>query len=227
MGFSYTPMESAPAAILQGISAQQVETSQLTEQLNVLVIGVEEVGAAETRLKSIWLILVPPNGGELTFLPIYPQAARSSIEVYAKPHEPLWVDARSVESATIIRLLAEQKTWWHEVVLVDEAGLASMLELLGGVDLYTETLAGVISINAAPNAWEQPQAALASQTALFKDICGQSIAFAQMLDPGAFLLPDSGHFKTSSNHVDLFSILHTISLRTSISGFGCQFPTLE
>lgn len=227
MGFSYTPVKSAPMAGAPSLAGQPVETIQLSEQLNVLVIGVEEVGAAETRLKSIWLILVPPGSGDLTFMPIYPQPAGMAAEVYAAPHEPVMVDARSVESATIIRLLADQNTWWHEVVLVDEAGLASMLKLLGGLDMYSEPLAGVVDANGAPKAWEQPQTALANQTALLMSICGQSNSFAQLLLPGAFMRPDTAHFQTSSNHVDLFAVLYSISMKISITGFGCQFPSLN
>ena len=131
MGFSYTPAKSAPMVAAPSLSERQVETIQLSEQLNVLVIGVEEVGATETRLKSIWLILVPPGSGDLTFMPIYPQPAGMAGEAYAEPHEPIMVDARSVESATIIRLLADQNTWWHEVVLV-EAQFGGAIEVNGG-----------------------------------------------------------------------------------------------
>ncbi|MEK6256940.1 MAG: hypothetical protein N2C13_06465, partial [Chloroflexota bacterium] len=188
MGFTYTPAQGANLAPASDASAfaMQPEVKKTEEQLNVLVIGVDEVGKTETRLRSIWLILVPPGGGELVFMPIYPQPASTTNALYASAHEPLIVDSRSPASATIIRVLAEQGTWWNEVVVADEIGILEMLNLLGGVEGYRPELAGLLSTEGAPMAWENPQMALANQASLFKGICGRSSSFASLLSPGTF-----------------------------------------
>ena len=224
MGFSYIPASSAPGFELETVQSVEAKNFLPREQINVLLIGVEHVGSEETRLMSMWLILIPPDGNELTFMPIYPQTASSADQIYASPHEPIWVDARTPESATNTRLLAEQGTWWDEVALLDEIGMALVLDMLGGIDSYREELSSMISEGAA-RAWENPQASLAAQTALLKRICDNSSSFGLLLSLGTFELPPSTHFLSSTNRVDLFIELYKLS--SSINGFRCQFPTMD
>ncbi|MEK6256807.1 MAG: hypothetical protein N2C13_05765, partial [Chloroflexota bacterium] len=115
------PVTYAPE---QAASAVQ-SVSKITKQTNILMIGVDEVGSNQTQLRSLWLVIVSPEGGPLTFMPIYPQPANLGESDYASPHNPIVVDARFPESATIIRLLADQNTWWDEVILFDEVGMLS------------------------------------------------------------------------------------------------------
>lgn len=224
MGFAYLPTASAPGPELAIAPSYELQDAQPREQLNVLLIGVEEVGSPETRLMSIWLVVIPPDGRELTFMPIYPQAASAQDQSYASPHEPVWVDARTPASATVVRLLAEQGTWWDETALMDETGLMLLLDLLGGAGSYYQELSVLLSAG-APRAWDNPQAALAAQSVLLRTICERSSSFGGLLNPGSFIPPSPAHFLTSANEVDLFAELFKLS--TSITGFGCQFPALD
>ena len=216
---------SAPAVMeAKAVSELESNASSLSQQLNILMVGVDEVGITQTRLRSLWLVMVPPGGGPVTFMPIYPQPAGMG-EDYSQPHNPIIVDARFPESATIVRILADQGTWWDEVILFDETGMLSVLDILGGAKEYAPQLVKILASQGGAMAWDDPQSALQHQTNMLKQLCSMSSSFHSSISPEIFGIPDDSHLKISSNKIDLMSELFVIN--ASIISFGCQFPTVN
>lgn len=207
------------------IMTNEISVELPDKQLNILVIGVEEAGAADTILRGVWLILVPSGGETLSFIPLYPQHAVDGNAGYSLPHEAVRLDASSLHSATQLDLLKKQNTWWDEVVLLDEQGLFELYKLIGGAEFIQASLAEFAGAEGENTSWQNPAAALTSQAKLIENMCSQGALFSLLASGGEVRSLTSAHFMYSSSQVSILEFIYGLALANG--SFNCQFPTLE
>lgn len=201
------------------------EAAAHDKQLNILVIGVEEVGSTETNLEGIWLILLPPSHDTLSFIPIYPQNSKDGSLLYSQPHEAIKINTSSLKSATDIDLLEDQNTWWDEVVLLDKTGLFTLFGLVGGEAVIREALAEYADGVGEVSSWDQPGLALSNQAGLIQNLCDHSGSFFLLTNGEGIISPPNTHLMSSEYQIDIIELLYSLS--STNSEFDCQFPTLD
>jgi len=176
-----------------------------SNQLNILVIGVEQTQQPQTRLLSIWLVIVSRVSSEVRLLPIYPPASRAGAGGYSSAHLPVWVDSRSLAAVLSAELLAGQDYLWNEVLLLDRFAMVRMLELLGGGALQGGLLDQAAAVIALPAPWEEPQESLRTQAGVLANLCANMSSYSLLLGLDGLVTLPASHLQTSLDEHELLA----------------------
>jgi hypothetical protein len=209
-------------------------------QRNILVIGVDDLNARQPRLESIWLVIYLIDHPQAIFLPIYPPPTEGARTGEADPPHP------SLDPADQARLPGElfktapdgspdldfleahqaKNLWWSGYILVDEIGMAEVVEAarkLGADDLGSTS--GIRAIAEIPPAWVDPVGALAGQVELARTMCRYLKGAPSDLELSPLLDIIPRHARTDLNLTRATSELK--NLLSSPGGLSCEFPTVR
>jgi hypothetical protein len=209
-------------------------------QRNILVIGVDDLNARQPRLESIWLVIYLIDHPQAIFLPIYPPPTEGGRTGEADPLFP------SLDPPDQARLAGElfkaapdgspdldsleahqaKNLWWSGYILVDEMGMAEVVEAarkLSADDL--ESTSGIRAVAEIPPAWTDPQGSLAGQVVLARTICRYLKGAPSDLDISPLLDIIPRHARTDLNLTRTISELK--NMLSSPGGLSCEFPTVR
>lgn len=173
-------------------------------QTNILIVGVEQVNQAETRLLSMWLYISQTNAAHIILLPLYPGSRLNTNLVYAIPHQSVFLNSQSTDTAAETPIIASQNTWWDDLILIDKVGLLEVMDLLGGVEQYAVPLGNILGLNDFPLPWEQPIEVLHYQKALLEQVCSSTANFFQAESPDDLIIPSAEHLQSTLSYQELF-----------------------
>jgi hypothetical protein len=215
-------LATAPAPSATTVEFATPEPATANGQRNVLVIGVDTLQPENARLESIWLILYFPGYSEFNLIPLFPAAlsgGQSQDDALAGAFE---LQADHLPASEFLAAVQDLDLWWNKVLVIDEAGLARMIDQVGGVVLNGDTYGGANAVANLSNPWDAPKRALQGQASLAKALCSQS--------PGVFS-PETIQAMGSLIGTHIFT---SGDMRSTLADWqnlnepvSCQFPTLE
>jgi hypothetical protein len=181
-----------------------------TAQTNILILGVDSLGAPTMTLRAVWFASFRLPGRDV-FLCGVP----SNLAVGGRASQRLdaafgW-DPQAGVAPRFLKLLLEAAPLQPSAIIVlDETAFAALVDYMGGVDLNGATFSGnqVLGVLGLVN--EQPDAALATQARLVEEIGNRlpSLGSSPDLTPLRGLLPD--HVFLSIPEADLQNLLQPL-----------------
>jgi hypothetical protein len=208
------------ATLLRSFLQRQPAPAQAypaNDQRNLLVVGVDRLEADRPRLESLWLVLYFPGRSPITLLPLYPAPAGDDTlpASFALAHS-------GDLSPRFQEQLRSQQIWWHGTILMDEAGMAAMLDFLSASP-GERRITGAQSIERSARPWHDPAGALLDQTALLQVGCDQAAGRVfSAAEVGQFLDGAAGHLRAD---LDLSQVAQAwLDLAGEAPAVRCEFP---
>ena len=167
------PPLASPTPAVAPADIKSPERPQLaSRQRNLLVIGVDDLGAFEPRLESVWMAIYLPGNPHFMLLPVYPSPKAASEEQSLNPPLPQLFElgATKAPGVRFLEALEADGLWWTGYLILDHVALADVAEFLGGAgELSTEV--GAFDLASLPLAAVDSQQALLGQARLLQALC--------------------------------------------------------
>ncbi len=231
---------SQPVSPLASVAAEQEAALPPTQpappaapptgQRSILVIGVDNLAAAQPKLESIWLALFVPPDPRLTFLPVYPSFNSSD-------HEDQRLlstfNYQSSAGATLnvefVQALQSKQLWWSGTAILDRYAYAQVMNYLAEDSSAAQTVAyldGENWVKKLAEAAGKPQMAIANQANLYQELCWRTAKQNWSLSDSVqqeISTRVAGHTQIDFN---LAQTLQETGMLTTTSSLYCDFPTL-
>lgn len=215
-----TPSKTEVAVVAQPQQAGQ-PVVPANGQRNLLTILVDDFSAAHPQLRGVWLVARAPYMPQVTFLPVYPLDDLAAVPVQRKLKESFQLQIGGGLPSEFVQELQSRGLWWHNYLIIDEAGLVRLIDALGGIDLGDDLLGGKQALAQTLSA-QDSASILEVQARLARAICSRS---AQRWKAGE---------TTSAARLfgGVLSDLSPDDLLTAwrgalqSGGFACEFPTI-
>lgn len=195
-------------------------------QRNLLVVGVDRLASPSPRLESVWLVVYFPGRSPVTLLPIYPALPGTLSQGEPALEEAFGMAPNGKPSAAFLRRLRQERLWWSGYLLLDEGGLAVLLDSLGGIELGGSRVDGARALASLPSPEVDRLGALDAQAELLRAACkaaGQESPLPATPQELARLLDAiRAHYRTD---LDLPAILQEWILGAGEqTALACEFP---
>ena len=189
-------------------------------QRSILMVAVDNLRSEHPRLEGIWLLVYRPTSPGPYLMPLYPASlAGASPDRFLENNYSLTSEGAFAQPFTAF--LHGREIWWTNYMVIDETGISSVVDLLGGIPEEGGSKTGHQVISEFTRPWDNPGQALQNQTSVLKDLCEVAQADTGMsLAEGLHKLV--GHIRTDMGVNQLSADLQ--SLRDS-DGLTCKFPT--
>jgi len=152
---------------------QAPTTVPVTDQRNLLVIGVDNLRTPEPELESAWLVMYFPGKPDFTLLPIYPMPAKQGIQTSPALLSSFSLDPGGRPNPAFLQKLADW-IWWNNYLVIDQTGMIALINMLGGISENNQILDGAQVMARVRSSSQDSDAAYVSQASLLEDICDQT-----------------------------------------------------
>jgi hypothetical protein len=157
-------------------------------------------------------------------MPIYPGGWESARNL----DEEFRLSRNNILNESFQRILQEQGLWWDNYLIVDNALIATLIDLTGGIDIGNGRSNGQQVVGLLPIAEQDVLTSMQLQARLALEICQRFDLILQKASPERMvevLIDNAEHHAASS---DLNSTdLQTAWLKMQAAGgLACEFPTL-
>jgi len=193
-------------------------------QRNVLLVLVDRLTSDSPRLQGVWLLACLPSSSHATFLPLYP-SSKSGRQAEEDSLSGLFsLDRNGAPGLDFLNALSDKNIWWDYYLVLDNLALASVVELIGGVNLGQGELSGTQVMRFLSQPTQEPHAELMGQAMLAREFCSRiPVVFAGSNWEIQFELL-TGHIysdmELNSSRIDWARI------RAFATALSCEFPTL-
>jgi hypothetical protein len=150
---------------------ESVATVLPNGQQNLLVIGVDRLDTQTHRLESVWLVLYSPAAPSLTMLPLFPASLEGGPASDEFLEKNFSLDERGSLAEDFKTALKSKDLWWSNYAVIDEAGLAELIDLVGGARENNEAVSGIRAVADVTPPWENRQTALRDQSRILEQLC--------------------------------------------------------
>ena len=165
---------SPPSLLPDSPKAVQAPTiAPAIDQRNLLVIGVDQLRAAQPELESAWLVMYFPGKPDFTFLPIYPMPGEQGIQASSALMASFSLDTAGRLNPAFLHQLADW-IWWNNYLVIDQTGMIALINMLGGIPSKNQYLDGAQVMARMPSSSQDSNAAYASQVSLLASLCSQT-----------------------------------------------------
>jgi hypothetical protein len=193
-------------------------------QKNLLLVAVDDLSGNEPSLQGVWMLIIAPSGRKVTFMPVYPSGAELAGDLVRTFSQP----ANNIPSEAFLSTLEAQGHWWDNYLVVDQAALAALVDLSGGIDvgdgrMNGQQVAGLLSI-----AGQDDQTALDFQARLAQGICRRlnlslpKAGFEAITE----ILTGEGAPEQTCSDLSQAALQASWSGMLAAGGLECEFPTL-
>ena len=193
-------------------------------QRNILLIGVDQLDSPSPRLEGLWLLMNVTSSNRITLLPLYPAPAGKGVVDTTQLLTYFRLNSNGYPDPEFLAVIQQSDFWWSNYFVLDQAGLAQLIDYNQGVNLGGGPVGGSQAVASLASASSDGLAALNSQSVLIQAICNQqsgNLISADLRQVYALL---SGHFNTDLKLKTLIS-----EWQKPFSNGGqvmCEFPTL-
>ncbi len=191
-----------------------------SNQLNVLVIGVDRINA-QARLISVWMVILLHDDSEITFMPFYPTPAEHTSIDNARLLEAFQLDPTGKPDSEFLNLFGASYLMRGYIVL-DEIAMIEMVDFLGGLEPGVSQQIGAVTIGDMPLPWVDPFAAYEAQNELLSALCEKAIQLSTTTEVGDLLSLIPKH---------VYSDLPVLEIVEELRGYAnrqqplrCNFP---
>ena len=173
-------------------------------QQNFLIALVENAEVEASPLLALWLVAGHIDGGEFSWIPIYPQPLTDKNASNNALIAPLVVNPNDLQAWQNNGLVQEKAIWWDEVIVLDMHALTDFLNLLPSEG--NAFRASALLTNQNP---------LYEQVRIIQQICGQSRHFnnPEALNQILALKNLATHLISTLNSFEIISIWDKLANR--------------
>ena len=196
-------------------------------QRNLLLVGIDTFDTANPQLKSVWLVLqiATHSPQRFTLLPLYPAPDSQALIAQDELQTSFGLDANGAILPDFFEAIHAADFWWSNYVVLDQAGVARLIDLGGGIDLGEGAINGeqTLSAKLAPQA--SLEAALHAQANVLQAICAQTAEDLLKLDAKHVFQLLSRHLRTD---LEIERFIQEWQMPLILAGRpSCEFPTLQ
>lgn len=196
-------------------------------QRNLLLVGIDTFDATSPRLKSVWLVLqiATNNPQRFTLLPIYPVPEAQALVAQDKLQASFGLDESGAVLPAFFETVQAGDFWWSNYVVLDQAGLARVIDLGGGIDLGEGAINGDQTLSSLTAPQIEMEAALHTQARVLQAICAQDAEKLLKLDARHVFQLLGRHLRTD---LDIERFIQEWQMPLILAGRpSCEFPTLQ
>ena len=138
-------------------------------QENFVIVIVDEIGK-NSKVNSIWYLMIDKEVSKHTMIAIYPQNDDS--KTYGVPHDPITINSKDVKSVLNLEIITSKRLLMDHILIVDETFANALMAMSGDItidEVPYESYTAVLDIGSA---WESPIRSLNNQLAVLINICG-------------------------------------------------------
>jgi hypothetical protein len=154
------------------IAARTPTNITANDQHNLLVIGVDQLENAHPQLESVWLVMFFPGKPDFIFLPVFPMPGGQGARMSSDIQENFSLDSTGRPDQAFLQQLSDW-IWWNNFLVIDQKGIISLIDMIGGIPLHKGHLNGSQVIAKLASSPKESNAAFESQVALLEGICTQ------------------------------------------------------
>lgn len=196
-------------------------------QRNLLLIGVNDMNSTSPQLNSVWMVLqiATHSPQRFTLVPLYPATGAQVLVPQDELQASFRMDANGGVQPEFFEEIKAADFWWSNYLVIDQAGLAELIDLGGGIDLGNGSLKGkqVTQMLTAPEL--QADTALGAQAAVFQAVCSQSAEKLLSLDAKKIFQKLGRHLRTD---LEIERFTQEWQMPLILAGRpSCEFPTLQ
>lgn len=193
-------------------------------QMNLLVILVDQLEAAEPGLLGVWMLIHDPTGRMVNFMPIFPAETKFGQEV----GQAVGMGKFSGLPPALEQVLSRQGLWWDHYLVVDREILAQLVQLTDGIDLGDGRLNGQQVVGLLPIAGQDAHTAINLQARLAQGICQRIDSMLENEGPDALsgLLVGGLLDQPVNSSLSFVDLVASWNRSKKAGGLACEFPTL-
>lgn len=142
-----------------------------SQQRNILLILVDDLGASRPSLNAAWLALYRPDLPKVTFLPLYP-ASPSLAGTEVPDLAASFSLAKNLSPSTsFLKALGVYKVEWNGYLLADRYGLSQSIDWMEGIDMDGSRISGQTALGTLLHPAGNSTGAADNQKHLLNAIC--------------------------------------------------------
>ena len=197
-------------------------SSNLSKQLNILIITIDNFDAEEPKLDGIWLALFLPINSTASFIPIIPTRSVENLIFEQIVIDNFYLKTNKTLGSAFVNILNQNKIYWDNIIIIDSIGWSELVTSIASYNIAS----GFEKIDLINSNITKPNNILNST-----NIQAQVIQHICLNQPFS-----NGHeiFETLLHSKHIFTDLKNNILDNFINGdshysYGlvCKFPTLE
>ncbi len=217
-----TPIRTKPVVSTQAPYTSPIKASN--GQRNTLLILIDHFSSHTPKIEGVWLVIDFPPASHLTLLPVYPVGSHDNAVTNQSLVAHFSLDTNGLPSPEFLDDMAALDLWWNSYIVLDQIGLAELVDQINTADLAGDPLDGLREVSAIPSPDDDPQATLHSQVAFFQMLC-EKMGRLTNHNPAAEITNRlSQHLTSDLPPERIASGLH--DLLSSSGGISCEFPSL-
>ncbi len=196
-------------------------------QRNLLLVGVDSFESTNPQLKSVWLVLqiATNNPQRFTLLPLYPTPDSQALVAQEVLQASFDLDRSGAVLPAFFEAIHAADFWWSNYVVLDQAGLAKMIDMAGGIDLGKGAESGDQALSSLKSPQAGQAAALHTQAIVLQAICSQNAEQLLKLDAKHVFQLLGGHLRTD---LEIERFIQEWQMPLIPAGRpSCEFPTLQ
>jgi hypothetical protein len=193
-------------------------------QHNLLLITVDNLISNTPQVEGIWLVIDLQNNSHLSLLPVYPAINLDGTLSKTSLAGHFSLDSKKAPSTDFLNNIASLDLSWDSYIVLDHMGLAELGDPVGKAELTGEATDAEREVSVIPSPYDDPQAALRSQVALFETACKELSSLSRFEKAGEIVNRLSRHLVSNLPTARIVSGLENL---LSVNGsLFCEFPVL-
>ena len=212
-----------PAVLVPGIKLDSSGVAP-NGQRNILLIGVDQLDTATPHLEGLWLLMNVAASNRITLLPLFPATPGKEVMDPAQLIGRFHLDSNGNPDTDFLSIIQEADFWWSNYFVLDQTGLAQLIDYNEGVNLGGGQVGGDQAVASLASTSGDGLTALNSQAVLIQAVCNQQSGKLISADLRQVFTLLSGHYQTDLKLKTLISEWQ--KPLTSSGQITCEFPTL-
>ncbi len=228
VGANSVPDGAVIEAAAPRLSVFQSERSYANAAINqrkILIVVVDQLKADDPQLETIWLATYVNARSHITLLPLFPASLSGGERDDLAVKNGFKLDGDGQLSQGFLDQIQSKQIRWDNTFILDELGLAMLIDAVGGVDLGRGRVSGVRALSQIPLVQYDAQAALFAHAMLARSICRLSGDLVDQVEVQDLLQPLTAHMRSDLS--EQFFVDEWQRLRNSKTGVSCEFPNLQ
>jgi hypothetical protein len=197
-------------------------------QRMILLIGVKSLAEAQAQLESVWLISYLPPDSTLYFFPLINLGDEIKQEFESQIEHSFWLEKKNgllMLSPDFIEILKEHNYWWSGYIIIDQAGVANITNILQNTEGDGNALLEYPTTIAMTETKNYPINNLSQDISLIQTTCHSIASYSKNLDLLNSLFEDRNHLITDLDRNEITLEAYVLFSNGHIP--NCRFLTLD
>lgn len=226
VGKNWDDRQTQPVFVGAEKTAEQTKwaTDEPMKQRKILVMVVKNLSEKKARLVSVWFATYVPSRSQATMFPLYPASLSGGAADDQAMVDAFQLRPDGKPDQAFLELLRSKNITWDNFLLLDEFGLAELIDMTGGMDLGQGPMDGMQTLAQIPGSTAEPKAAFFAHATLAQGLCLSSNDLIQKMEVADVTRRLASHMLTDLTEKNIAEEWRR--LRPTNTGISCEFPNL-